>query len=98
MDHAEQRVWERLTDAGMSEPAINTVFRAVRYIAPRFSEDTAVRMLTLPAVVNEPWGERSNGNEVWAIYRNGAVQTVMLRRSTQPGTCAALRVERIVLL
>jgi hypothetical protein len=40
----------------------------------------------------------SNGDEVWAIIRDGVVVTTMLRRSTQPKTCASLRVEHVHLL
>jgi hypothetical protein len=35
----------------------------------------------------------SNGDEVWAIVRDNAVVTVMLRRSDQPKTRQALRVD-----
>lgn len=37
----------------------------------------------------------SNGDEVWAIIRDGEVKTVMLRRGTQPKTRTALRVEEV---
>lgn len=38
----------------------------------------------------------SNGNEVWAIVREGYLRTVMFRRETQPRTPEALRVGRVV--
>lgn len=38
----------------------------------------------------------SNGNEVWAIVRDDELVTVMLRRSDQPATAGALRVEQVV--
>lgn len=37
----------------------------------------------------------SNGDQVWAIIREGRVHTVMLRRSDQPSTPQALRVRRV---
>jgi hypothetical protein len=37
----------------------------------------------------------SNGDQVWALVRGGEVITVMLRRSTQPATAAALRVDAV---
>jgi hypothetical protein len=44
----------------------------------------------------EGWAGGSNGDEVWAIVRAGAVSTVMFRRADQPATPVALRVERVV--
>jgi hypothetical protein len=38
----------------------------------------------------------SNGDCVWAIVRDGEVATVMLRRSNQPSTRAALRVDAVI--
>lgn len=38
----------------------------------------------------------SNGNEVWAILRDCLITTVMFRRSNQPHTPAALRVDRVI--
>lgn len=38
----------------------------------------------------------SNGDTVWAVVRGGVVTTVMLRRSDQPSTRAALRVDLVV--
>lgn len=38
----------------------------------------------------------SNGNDVWAVVRDGTVVTVMFRRGDQPATPQALRVDRVV--
>jgi hypothetical protein len=38
----------------------------------------------------------SNGDCIWAIVRGGVVATVMLRRSDQPATKAALRVDAVL--
>ncbi len=38
----------------------------------------------------------SNGDCIWAIVRDGAVSTIMLRRSNQPATKAALRVDAVL--
>jgi uncharacterized membrane protein len=38
----------------------------------------------------------SNGDEVWAIVREGTLATVMFRRDSQPATPAALRVSEVV--
>lgn len=37
----------------------------------------------------------SNGDEVWAVLRDGALVTIMLRRSDQPATPQALRVQHV---
>lgn len=38
----------------------------------------------------------SNGDTVWAIVRGGAIATVMLRRSDQPSTKGAMRVDVVL--
>ena len=84
MTHAEQRIEERLTLAGFAAETRRQFFAAVRAMAPKTDSDSeAIRVLKLDAYVGEKWGESSNGDEVWAIYRNQRLQTVMLRRSTQ---------------
>lgn len=98
MTHAQQRTVERLTDAGMSKVGIDKVYHVANYLESKVTGDTAVRLLVLPQRVNAAWGERSNGDQVWAIYRDGRLATVMLRRSTQPETPEALRVDKVVRL
>ena len=58
----------------------------------------AMRLLTLPSQVGEAWGDRSNGNQVWAIVRYGELRTVMLRRSTQPATPQAFNVDKVTIV
>jgi hypothetical protein len=41
--------------------------------------------------------EQSNGNEVWAVIRDGYCTTVMLRRSDQKRDAWAFNVQRVVL-
>jgi ribosome-interacting GTPase 1 len=94
--HAATRIVERLTDAGFDHSAIAHVFETARSIAPRLRKATAVLLLTLPGAVNEAWGDRSNGNEVWAVYRGRELRTVFLRRSTQPSTPDAFGVESVL--
>lgn len=57
----------------------------------------AVRVTRLDAQVNDAWGNESNGDEVWAIVRDKVVKTIMYRRSSQPATAEALRVDAVVL-
>ena len=97
MTHAEQRIEERLTLAGFAAETRKQFFAAVRAMAPRTDSDSeAIRVLKLEDLVGEKWGESSNGNEVWAIYRNRTLATVMLRRSTQPDS--NLRVRKVTRL
>lgn len=97
MTHAEARVHERLAEAGYDRDTRNRIFAAAKALAPKTDpEGEAIRLLVLPEQVGEMYGERSNGNEVWAIYRNRYLVTTMLRRSGQPD--ANLRVKKVTRL
>lgn len=94
--HAVERITERLTDAGLDAPQIALVLsEATRKDVKASSE--AHLLARLPHRVNPAWGERSNGDQAWGIYREGRLVTVMLRRSTQPATPSSLRVDRVVI-
>jgi len=93
--HAFQRIEERLTEDE------RTLVRArceglSQLFADRRDISIAVLVLRLKAQRNRAWGEVSNGDQVWAIVRGGRVKTVMLRRSTQPATADAMRVDHVV--
>ena len=97
MTHAEARIEERLTLAGFAAETRRQFFGAVRALAPKTHPvSEAIRVLTLDDIVGEKYGEASNGNEVWAIYRNRTLATVMLRRSGQPDR--NLRVDKVTRL
>lgn len=84
-NHAEARIQERLAQAGWSTTDQGKLFFAASALAERTDQDSeAIRLAVLPGIVGKVWGEKSNGNEVWGIYRNRNLVTVMLRRSTQP--------------
>lgn len=97
-DHAHDRVNERLTEAGYQDNHIRAVWHIINAIAAKAISDTAVRILTLPYTVGEAWGDRSNGNQLWAIYRGREVRTVMFRRDTQPSDPGAFRVDNVMFL
>lgn len=98
MTHALDRIRERLTD----DEAVLATFvirRLETEMSKRYADKSyAVRILRLTAQRHTPWGEVSNGDEVWAVVRGGSVRTVMLRRSTQPATPEAMRVDAVLLL
>lgn len=97
--HAVERVLGRLAEVGIpSEPVLRRCEELARRVPER---SAAVRLwFTLPEVRGDTRGayrERvgSNGDHVWMIVRDGRVVTLMLRRSNQPSTPEALRVERV---
>ena len=97
--HARLRTTERLRDAGLDLDIIQRIYQAAEALAsasPPPSE--AIRLLVLDRQVNELYGTRSNGNELWAIIRNRRLVTVMLRCDNQAKTRAALRVEKVTVL
>ncbi len=88
--HAFDRIAGRL-----AEERVTFSDRALaRLAAYAQREDSAAFLLVeLPRTVGA--FDTSNGNQVWAIVRNGQVRTVMFRRADQPPTCAALRVDTV---
>ena len=96
--HAEARIEERLTLAGINEATRKTFFAAVKALAPKTHRDSeAIRVMRFDSKVsNHDGGATSNGDEVWAIYRGQRLATVMLRRSTQPES--NLRVAKVTRL
>jgi ribosome-interacting GTPase 1 len=94
--HANERVVERLIgDVGLAPSKVDTLGRIVDQVAGTLNVDTAIRVLDLGGMVGRAWTDRSNGDTVVAIVRNGIVRTVMLRRSTQPFTPEALQVRQV---
>lgn len=97
--HAQARIRERLGDAGFDPITIGKVFDAAQALARRSTADSeAIRLLRLDSQVNTAYGERSNGDNLWAIIRNGRLATMMLRRSNQPSTTTALRVDKVTII
>jgi len=93
--HALDRIQERLTEAGWSTEDRARLARGLMAMAPKLRGSWALKLATLDAQVGVSWGDRSNGNEVWAIVRGGSLVTVMLRRETQPKTPEALKVDNV---
>ena len=86
MTHAETRIEERLTKAGWSaedQAKLQTFAKGWASQLPTAGHTRTYWFENLQDMAAD-WGEASNGNEVWAIYRAQRLVTVMLRRSTQP--------------
>ena len=99
MYHAHERITERLGDAGFNPTTIGQVFAAAETLAKRSTvASEAIRLLHLDAQVNTAYGDQSNGDNLWAIIRNGHLVTMMLRRTNQPATASALRVDHITII
>lgn len=97
--HSHQRIEERMADAGYDLDTITKVFAAAKALAKASTvKSEAIRLLKLNGQTNQAWGERSNGDELWAIIRDGRLVTVMLRRSTQPKTPEALKVQKVTVI
>ena len=97
-NHSLERISERLTDAGISANNQATLAQVLDVAAATVKGAVAIEVLDLGTQVNEAWGDRSNGNLVYAIVRGGRIVTTFLRRSTQTNPPDALRVDRIVKL
>jgi len=95
-NHASERAYERIADAGLSARKVLEVSSAIAAKCPA-SRSVAVKLTTLPESHGEYWVE-SNGNQVWAIIRDRRVVTLMLRRDNQPETSDALRVDFVTAL
>ena len=90
--HALGRVAERLTpeDRDRVTVALSNV------TAHKYRQAVAVRVARLSQSYGDAWGDASNGSDVWAVIRGGAVVTVMLRRKQQPTSPGAFGVDRVV--
>lgn len=91
--HAVLRTFERIgVELGQTRA------RELAELAERCAAETptdlsvAVRLSAHP-FIGTAWSDTSNGDTLVAIIRGGAVVTLMFRRSTQPFTAAALRVD-----
>lgn len=92
--HAEQRT-ARIVAAGLSTETASAFLAEAEGIArSNPSGSLAALLWRLP----KPYGTRetSNGDQVWAIIRDGDVVTLMLRRSDQPTTPGAMSVDRLI--
>jgi hypothetical protein len=86
-------VWERLAERLQPWERGGAVLRTSGYLKAHPAGSHAVRILKLDSR-RGTWAG-SNGDEVWAILRDGAVATVMLRRSSQPRSAQAFSVDKV---
>jgi hypothetical protein len=98
-NHSTERAIERMAQAGLNASA---VLNLAGQVARSTREATAVLIVTLPERAGDDRDDvltrESNGNEVWSINRDGRIITLMLRRSNQPHTADAMRVNRVMAL
>ena len=95
--HAYRRVFERLAPA--EQRALFDRLAVLERLKGQYcGHDWGIRVLKLRGQRNDAWSDESNGDEVWAVLRRGELKTVMLRRSSQPPTAEALRVDKVVFL
>lgn len=96
--HARNERVSRLVEAGMSDEQITRLLSIADKLAGSVRTSAAIRLAKLSNQVGQAWGEKSNGNQVWAIMRQGRCVTFMLRRETQPSTPEAMGVERVYMM
>lgn len=93
MTHIEQRLQER---------HISIDYGKLCQIAKFAGRDAAILLGSVPVQNDDdtPYNSRelSNGELVVMIVRNGQPKTIMFRRSNQPFTAEALRVEKVYTL
>ncbi len=97
-NHAQQRAEERISACGRNPAEAYSLAERIARAYPR--TDIAVRLMVLEGAYGDTeediLSRMSNGNEVWAIIRQGVVTTIMLRRDNQPRTTEALRVDKVL--
>ena len=93
--HALTRASERLGIELDADTVQGIVRNADRIASECGNVDTAARVYRLGRMVGQAWSDRSNGDTVVAIIRNGSVATFMFRRSTQPHTPQAYNVRKV---
>lgn len=90
--HAIEQAVDRFTSIGLD---IETVGKAlVAKVGSKVYESAAVLLMELSEKKFCPDG--SNGDEVWAVIRDDAVITFMLRRHEQRDTLSHLNVAEVV--
>jgi len=97
VNHAEHRLLERvMKQARISEDDALQLLSEAKLKAEMCEfKSQAVRLKTIN-FQGKAWTNKSNGDEIWAIIRSNKLITIMFRRSTQPKTCEALRVDNII--
>lgn len=97
--HAMERVKERLDAAGVDTEAL--VRLATGIAAANRHRDVALRLIRLADAQGDTthaYMEReSNGTDLWAIARQGSIETMFWRRAEQSVTPVALRVDQVFL-
>lgn len=97
--HAFDRADERLRAAGLDPVKVHAKGTELAAVTGKYWRSCAVLMTALDRNYGDlrPTLDRdSNGDEVWAVCRDGRLVTLMLRRSSQPKTPDAFRVDKVL--
>ena len=94
LTHAEERARDRLRAMGINGREIERIVKDVAYARSMYGAlSCAVKLYESQDLIVEEGGR---GDVVWAIVRDGRLCTIMLRRSSQPATPEAFRVDCVV--
>lgn len=93
-NHAFSRIDTRLVGDSERAVVVQKVKQALK--ENPYGGDMAVITQNIGEQRGQVGGQKSNGNLVVAIVRNGQVKTVMLRRSTQTHARNSYRVQTVV--
>lgn len=93
MPHAIYRALDRAAARTGLSP-VDVIRRAQSFTTE--PGNLAVCLCLLPAHLRTTDTDASNGDAIWAVIRNHHLITLMLRRSTQPATPAALKVDTVL--
>lgn len=98
--HALTRAEERLIEAGLDPVKVHAKAKELAEVTSRYWQSAAVLMVSLDRICGDDRDDvlsrQSNGDEVWAVLREGHVATIMLRRSNQPKRPDAFGVEKVL--
>lgn len=94
--HAKERLKKRLIQGGLSpEDSAQVLETATAFAIAAKYKSEAILVYRMDRQIGKAWGNRSNGDTVWAIVRDNKVITFMFRRSTQPTNPENLRVDYV---
>ena len=99
--HFKERLKERLARCGILFSEVEDDLNYLLGLPYEVNKSYAVKVKDIERFIGEsgPYRtrEESNGSVLWAIVRDCRLITFLLRRTNQPSTAAALRVDEVIL-